>query len=484
MKRILLPALFGTLCANASASGWIEPNNIALRHDIQLLSDYSLLKIPTSSWPLRWTNIQHSLAPLPDDAEPMIQNAYGRLQSALNSYRQRKGRLSTTLSTTIGEGQPLLQGFGPEQRSESSMRIAMAADSGEFEGRLSYSAEMPSPPQFHAFDHSYIGGNLGNWNIGVDMLDRWWGPGWDGSLILSNNPHPIPTLSFQRNHTTPFDTWLLNWLGPWDLNVRFGQFEEERTISRGQFFAMRVVFQPLSGLELGLSRGAQWGGEGRQNNLGTFIDVLLGKDNRNDNIDPANEPGNQIGGYDFRLSITPLHLALYGQIIGEDESVMLPTAKMQFYGIGQWGMILQQSYRLFFEYADTVTYRGLGFTNDIGYNTAYNHSIFSSGYRYYGDSLGHSADNDSIIRSLGFMTSNTDGWSSQLVYRNGVINRDDAGLNLVSNNEKMTLHEWSMRINKRINEFEGFVQFGHSRREAAAETADENIASVGFKISL
>ncbi len=483
MKRILLPALLGTLCTSAHASGWIEPNNIALRHDIQLLSDYSLLKIPTSSWPLRWTNIQHSLAPLPDNAEPMIQNAYGRVQSALNSYRQRKGRLSTTLSTTVGEGQNLLQGFGPAQRSESSMDVAMAADAGALEGRLSYSTAMPSPPQFHAFDHSYIGGNLGNWNVGVDMLDRWWGPGWDGSLILSNNPHPIPTLSFQRNHTTPFDTWLLNWLGPWDTNVRFGQFEEERTIPRGQFFAMRVVFQPLSGLELGFSRGAQWGGEGRSNGIDAFFNMLLGKDNGPTNGHPENEPGNQIGGYDLRWSFTPLQSALYGQIIGEDESGMLPTAKMMLFGIENWGVVHDHTYRLFFEYADTATYRGFDFDRP-GYNTAYNNHLFRSGYRYYGESLGHSADNDSYIRSFGLLTTNNHGWSTHTVYRNGVINRDNAGLNPLSNNRIMTLHEWSMRIDKRINELEASLQIGNSRREAAGGSTDERVVSVGFKIHL
>lgn len=484
MRRILLPALLGVLGTTANASAWIEPDDLALRHDIQLLSDYGLLPIPTSSWPLRWSNVRQSLTPLAADAGPMVQEAHRRLRRALDAYALRQGRVSATLATTVGSGRMLLQGFGPTQRSESSAAVAIAADAGPFEGRLAYSAATPSAPEFHAFDHSYLGGNLGNWNVGVDLLERWWGPGWDGSLILSNNPHPLPTLSLQRNHTAPFDSKWLHWLGPWDLNLRFGQFEQARTVPRGQFFAARLVFQPLSGLEVGLSRAAQWGGEGRSNDLDAFLNMLLGQDNGPSDGHTADEPGNQLGGYDVRWSVTPARLALYGQLIGEDESVMLPTAKMLLAGVEHWGMIREQSFRLFFEYADTATYRGLDFGGAPGYNTAYNHHLFKDGYRYYGDALGHSADNDTIVRSLGLVTTNSRGWSSQFIVRRGTINRDDAGQNLVSNGEKMELREWSIRIGKRRDAIEGFVQFGNSRRESASGEADESVVSTGVEVSL
>ena len=29
----------------------------------------------------------------------------------------------------------------------------------------------------------------------LSVTDRWWGPGWDGSLILSNNARPIPAIT-------------------------------------------------------------------------------------------------------------------------------------------------------------------------------------------------------------------------------------------------------------------------------------------------
>ncbi len=45
---------------------------------------------------------------------------------------------------------------------------------------------------------------LGNWNISAGAIDRWWGPGWEGSLILSNNARPVPSIGIDRNEARPF----------------------------------------------------------------------------------------------------------------------------------------------------------------------------------------------------------------------------------------------------------------------------------------
>ena len=41
-----------------------------------------------------------------------------------------------------------------------------------------------------ALDGSYIAARLGNWSASFGQVERWWGPGWDGSLILSTNARP------------------------------------------------------------------------------------------------------------------------------------------------------------------------------------------------------------------------------------------------------------------------------------------------------
>ena len=57
-----------------------------------------------------------------------------------------------------------------------------------------------------ALDGSYIAARLGNWSASLGQQERWWGPGWDGSLILSTNARPIPAVSFDRRVPEPFET--------------------------------------------------------------------------------------------------------------------------------------------------------------------------------------------------------------------------------------------------------------------------------------
>ena len=89
-------------------------------------------------------------------------------------------------------------------------------------------------------DDSMIGVVIGNWSIAASTQQRWWGPGWDGSLILGNNARPIPSLVLDRVFTDGFESKWLSWIGPWDLNVMFGQLEKERVVPNAQFFGMRV----------------------------------------------------------------------------------------------------------------------------------------------------------------------------------------------------------------------------------------------------
>src|SRR5690606_28595528 len=45
------------------------------------------------------------------------------------------------------------------------------------------------------FDGSDISVQWGNWIFSANQMVRWWGPGRDGSLILSTNARPMPAVS-------------------------------------------------------------------------------------------------------------------------------------------------------------------------------------------------------------------------------------------------------------------------------------------------
>ncbi len=137
----------------------------------------------------------------------------------------------------------------------------------------------------------------------------------------------------------------------------WGQLESERAVPNAQFWGMRVNFRPLQGLEIGLSRSAQWCGDGRPCGFDMFWDLLLGKDNvGDDGTTPENEPGNQMAGFDARWTNmwfgTPV--SLYGQMIGEDEAGGFPSRYLAQFGIEGSGITRgQTSYRWFAEIAGT-----------------------------------------------------------------------------------------------------------------------------------
>jgi hypothetical protein len=219
----------------------------------------------------------------------------------------------------------------------------------------------------------------------------------------------------------------LSWLGPWDLAVHFGRFESDRHVPDARFLGMRFNFRPLPSLEIGLSRAAQWCGDGRPCGFDTFADLLLGRDNvGDDDIDRSNEPGNQLAGFDLRWAARLFErpFAVYGQLIGEDEAGGFPSRYLGEFGIETSGMLgTRWSYRWFGEV--TATSCKFHSSTEI-FNCAYNHSIYQTGYRYRSRAVGHASDNDSRILSTGLILSDERETQWYALVRYGALNRGGA----------------------------------------------------------
>jgi hypothetical protein len=256
-------------------------------------------------------------------------------------------------------------------------------------------------------DGSFGAVALGNWMLVAGYPERWWGPGWDGSLILSTSARPTPQIAISRNSAQPFESRWLNWIGPWTLTSFMGQLDDERVVDDALLFGLRFTFKPLPSLEIGLSRTAQWCGDGRPCDFDTFGNLLLGRDNRGANVDEEDEPGNQLAGFDVRWAMPWLDrsTAVYAQWIGEDSRQGGPQIGSwlrqiggEYSGVafgGRW------NHRTYLEYTDTICREGgLGFSNKK-FNCAYEHSIYRTGYRYEDASIGDGMDGDGTSISIG-----------------------------------------------------------------------------------
>ena len=398
---------------------------MALRHDIQRLADAGVITGPTSTWPLAWGPILEDLDDTNEtNLSPALADSLARVRNRA-SWETRSNQLTFSTELAVAENPVPIRGFQDTPRGdiEGSVGVSWTADWFSLDLNMQ-GVDSDQDSQDLRADDSRIGVVVGNWSVAASTQQRWWGPGWDGSLILSNNARPIPSVTFDRVFTDAFETKWLSWLGPWDLSVMFGLLEHDRVVPDAQFWGARFNFRPFPSLEIGLSRSAQWCGKDRPCDLDTFIDLLLGKDNRgDDDIGDENEPGNQLAGIDIRWSpgFIGAPVSLYTQFIGEDEAGGFPSRFLGQFGVEWSGYFAERwSTKAFAEFAATTCQF---YESSERFNCAYTHGIYRSGYRYRSRAIGHGADADARLISAGAVLVDREDtqWRGRL--RVGELNR-------------------------------------------------------------
>jgi hypothetical protein len=191
-----------------------------------------------------------------------------------------------------------------------------------------------------------------------------------------------------------------------------------------RFFAARVNFKPRPWLEFGLTRTAQWCGGDRNCDWSTFVDMVLGNDNQvGDGGAAADQPGNQMAGYDMRLRSPwrALPIAFYTQWIGEDEAGGLPSKFIGQFGLEAWGSSRMGGWRVRAEFNDTAC----NFSRQTPeFGCAYRNTIYPQGYAFRGRIIGSSMDNDSRMYTLAGILNRPNGDVISLTVRRVDLNRD------------------------------------------------------------
>ncbi len=398
MACICLAGLLGH--APARAQLWIDAGDARTRHHLQQLADAGHINLPLTSWPLMWQGVRRALG----DLDQSQLNAT-ELQSF--SYLRRESQKSQAPFTasqffSINSSLPGLIDYATLSREQREIRTSLGYHNPRWAANLQASVIGDSlDGQTFRADGSYLAGTLGNWAVGVGAINRWWGPGWQSSLILSSAARPSPGVFLTRVETQAFELPLLKWLGPWDLTAFGNQLEGDRATPHAKLLGMRVSFKPLARLEIGLSRTAQWGGQGRPEDARSLWRTLVGQSNRGaDGLaeDGSDEPANQLAGYDWRLShnFAGAPSAFYGQLIGEDEAGGLPYKFLGLAGVETSVSFGGAHHRLALEASNTT----MEFNQGGSPNVAYEHPRYPSGYRYRGRPLAASTDNDSELFTL------------------------------------------------------------------------------------
>ena len=251
----------------------------------------------------------------------------------------------------------------------------------------------------------------------ASMERRNWGPGWTGSLILDGAAQPVAAVGWRRPQPRESAHPWLQWMGPWSADLFFGRLFGHEVPRRPALIGMRLQLQPFKNFQFGVSRALQWGGRERQENLPALVRGLLGWDNAGTRgITTENQPGNQLAGFDARLSFGPeRQWAVYTQLIGEDENGYLPSAWIVQAGFDSRVVVRGVELRAFVEWNDLIAGDAYGTHRPPG--ITYTSGVYPQGYTHDRMPLGHPAGGDVRLASAGVLAHAANAHAALVVSR-------------------------------------------------------------------
>jgi hypothetical protein len=383
--------------AAAEASPWAEVGDAQLRSDIQLLANAGIIDDITTQWPIPWAGLCSALR---DQTFLSTQPRYVR-EAAQRVFAYAKSHMHR--NTFAGEAkfdftnQPsVVRGFDGMGRNSGETTVAFEYMDSDTAVRLSVGAwtDYTGGTTHYDPDGTYVAQKLGGTILYAGYLDHWWGPGWISALSLSNNARPFPQVGISRLDTSPFRTPLLSWLGPWQDEFFIGLLDDERVAKNTVYVGMRVTFNPLPGLQIGLARTTEMCGTGHPCSVSDYFHFT----NQANNVNATNDEGlidlhyqNTIGKWPFEV---------YAQMMNEDSNPITHSVTSHLYGTSVWVPVGQNAMRVTLEYTDSVPTVDIFSYGNVFHGSAYNNSDYIDGMRYRDRTLGFSLDSDSRLLSL------------------------------------------------------------------------------------
>jgi len=231
--------------------------------------------------------------------------------------------------------------------------------------------------------------------VGKDSL--WWGPGYQGSILMSHNAEPFKMVKVSNPRPLPLP-WIFRLLGPFKAAWFLTELEKDRTISEAKLTGLRLNFKPHPAFEMGLSRVIMFGGSGMPS-VDAWDYLKMWQPKREE------EQTNQLAGLDVSVllplgdSMPAKSIKLYGDFAGEDEAGWLPSNWARLFGVQLNDILRTGRTDLRVEYADSH----VPGEPDVFYT----HSVFRSGYTYKDRIIGHHMGTDArdfLVRVTHYLT--------------------------------------------------------------------------------
>jgi hypothetical protein len=303
--------------------------------------------------------------------------------------------------------------------------------------------------------------NFAGLELELGKDSQWWGPGYHGAILFSNNPAPITMLKLTNAHPVILPS-VFKYLGFFKFVVFASKLEKERVIPNPYLWGMRINIKPHPYLELGLQRTALLGGEGRDEDISIWWKSLISEEENAPAI-RQDEPGDQKAGLDVKLTL-PFDwqpLQLYAEAAAEDEA---PSELAYLAGIYVPRILNLERLDFRAEFANTYVKQHP--------KVWYNHGIYRSGYTYKGRVIGHHIGTDSrdiFLMARYFLPKTDNGWIA--------VSYDREKHNFSGNTKEIT-DELAININVPVNKaltLKTNYRYGRIQNLESIEGSDKNI---------
>lgn len=261
----------------------------------------------------------------------------------------------------------------------------------QYEGNLNNDFALSFTPQIihngtdtnYSMQSAYIKTHINNMSVQIGKDPMWWGQGYRGSLLLTDNATPQTSIKLTNLEPMKFNG-LLSFLGQTNTTFFYSVLENNRTdIKYPSFTGIRADFTPNNNFTFAVASTSIVGGQGHMLSAHDYIDFLTGKNatgSKSDNWD-------SIAGADFRWRLPKLNgLQIYGELYGEDQShalkiIPVPSENAELIGLYLPHLTPSGNWDLHVEWAHTRP-------------TWYNHWAYTDGYTYKGNLLGDAMGNN------------------------------------------------------------------------------------------
>ena len=420
ISAVLMALSFSFPAQLVHAESWAQVGDRGLRSDIEILAARGLITGLVTTWPIPAGQLRELYDESRMEQEPEYVTSAAHRVLAYLSGPNEPGDVTGVIETRVTNSPAIVRDFGALARNQADIRVGADWNNDDFGAslRIGGQSRLNGNEGKVSLDGSSVSGIWNNVRFYGGWVDQWYGPGWDSSLILSNNARPFPKIGLMRENPTAFETPWLSWLGPWQTNFFVGLLDGPRRDTNTYMGGFRLALAPIHGLEIALSRLTEFCGQGHPcNPLSAAFNLSNSESSQNKTNDEATielKGTTNIGAWVF---------SPYAQLMNEDTGPLTHSDTSYLFGssivrpVGIDGAY----WRVTTEYSDTVATLDAFRFGTVVHGVAYNNAGYLDGFRYRDRTIGFSLDSDSRLFTFSGQLTDAQGWIYRMVYRHADI---------------------------------------------------------------